>query len=133
MRTLAGLAALAVVSLTLTALRYGPAADADDRFQARLVARLARADIVVVTVEALPALRVLHLRRIGCAAGWRLAFAPDDGGASSALAHLLPDAVTLRVAAETPLRPDWLILADIGAAACLAADQAVEILHDTNG
>ena len=133
MKAAIGLAALAVVSLALTALRYVPAADADDRFQAGLAARLARADVLVGAIEALPALRVLHLRRIGCEGGWRLAFAPDDGEATHALAHLMPGATVLRAASDTALRPGWIVLVGIGPDACLHADAVSAILRDTNG
>lgn len=133
MRRLAGLLALAGASLALTAWRYGRDADADARLAAGLVARLTAADMVLVAVETMPALRVLHLRRIGCETGWRLAFAPDDGEAESALARLLPGGAILRLDADSVLRPGWILVADVPAEACLAPRDAAALLRDTKG
>jgi hypothetical protein len=112
MRTVAALALLAVASLGLTALRYGVATDADAAFQRLLAERLARADIMLVETTATPAFRVLRLRKLGCAAPFRLAFAPDDGGAETALARLLPGAARFTAPGAGALHPGWLVVAE---------------------
>lgn len=118
----AALALLAAASLGLTALRYGSAGDADAAFLARLIARLADADVLLVDIEKTPAFQTLRLRRIGCLSLARLAFAPNDGEADAALRRLLPDAVEAVAPGTGPLRPGWLIRLDAGETrGCVAA------------
>jgi hypothetical protein len=109
-------AAQALVSLGLTALRYGDGADADAAFQERLVALLARHDVLLVEARVAPAFGTLSVRAIGCHSVARLAFAPNDGEADAALARLLPDAAGFAAAGAATLHPEWLIVTDADAA-----------------
>ena len=116
MRVVAALALLTVASLGLPVLRYGTATNADAAFQRLLAERLARADFLLVEATATPAFRVLHLRRLGCPEPFRLAFAPDDGGAETALARLMPGAERFNVPGAGVLHPGWLPVAEAGSA-----------------